>query len=109
MAWKRRHRRQTTVRAMSSLDELLDARTSSGMTLVHVLDLCMPVQVRFQLIHDERKKFDHPPTVALSRVPCVGERVYVAALDDVTWAVADVEHRDFREDQIDAVVTLRRP
>ncbi|HEY1810986.1 MAG TPA: hypothetical protein VGG74_01430 [Kofleriaceae bacterium] len=68
----------------------------------------MPVQVRFQVVHDEPKKFAHPPTVTLSRVPCVGERVYAVVLDDVTWTVADVVHRDFSEERIDAIVTLRR-
>lgn len=69
----------------------------------------MAVQVRFMLVHDEPKKFAHPPTVPLSRVPCVGERVYAYQdLDDVTWTVTDVVHRKFSDDNIDAVVTIRR-
>lgn len=68
----------------------------------------MPVQVRFQLAHGEPKNFAHPTTVTLSRVPCIGEQVYAVALDDVTWTVSEVVHRDFSEDRVDAVVTLRR-
>ena len=69
----------------------------------------MTVQVRFVLAHDEPKKFAHPPTVSLSRVPVIGERVYALQyLDDVTWTVTDVVHHEFSVDNIDAVVTIRR-
>lgn len=76
----------------------------------------MPVQVRFRVVdanpsiaQGDTKKFTHPPTVSLSRVPALGERVYAEReLEDVTWTVTDVVHRNFSADQIDAEVTIRR-
>ena len=50
----------------------------------------------------------HPTIVDLSRVPCIGEHVYAAFLDDVTWTVAAVVHRDVSVENIAARVTLRR-
>jgi hypothetical protein len=66
----------------------------------------MSVQIEFVWNEHEEKR--HPTTISLSRVPCVNERVYAAFLDDVTWTVTDVVHRDVEVEKIAARVTLRR-
>ena len=66
------------------------------------------VTVRFRC-PSEPSRFATPPEPLLSRVPCIGEHVYMMEfLDDVTWTVGDVVHLDFADARVHAEVTIER-